>query len=394
MQFYIKSGVKKCNRSLLYCVKIKLALKEKLEQSDIIMVEEPETSLSFSNLNKLVSVISSACIGKQLLISTHSSFIANKIGIDKLILLNKNESSRINDLSSDTYRYFKKLSGYDTLRMILANKSILVEGPSDEFIVQKAYYDTYGKLPIEEGTDVISVSSLAFKRFLEIAKNLKLNTVVVTDNEGDLDKLKEKYKDYLNEENIKTIIVADKRQNTFDTHYSKKNKKYAENIIEWFKFLENKKLAKLNYLNNTWRCNQQFCDIADSLYPELPKSISKNKITTEHDGLFYVKNNNLKKYLNRYNPVVLAYGKNSCNDLETDIKTMNFGISKGLTFNRVIIKPTEKIMNFLQYGNIPEKAKEKLYIAITRVRYSVGFIVPNDIDLDSFYDKKIVEWCE
>ena len=198
----------------------------------------------------------------------------------------------------------------------------------------------------------------------------------------------------LKSKNIKSIIVADKRQNTFDTHYSKKNKKYAENIIEWFKFLENKKLAKLNYLNNTWRCNQHICNVADSLYPELPKSISKNKIITEHDGLFYVKNENLKKYLNRYKPVVLVYGKNSCNDLEISIKTMNFGISKGLTFDRVLIKPTEKIMNFLKYGSIPEKAKEKLYIAITRARYSVGFIVPNDIDLDSFYNKKIIEWSE
>lgn len=88
------------------------------------------------------------------------------------------------------------------------------------------------------------------------------------------------------------------------------------------------------------------------------------------------------------------YGKNSCNDLEISIKTMNFGISKGLTFDRVLIKPTEKIMNFLKYGSIPEKAKEKLYIAITRARYSVGFIVPNDIDLDSFYNKKIIEWSE
>lgn len=197
-------------------VKIKLALKEKLEQSDIIMIEEPETSLSFSNLNKLVSVISKACAGKQLLISTHSSFIANKTGIDKLILLNKNKSFKIGDLSPDTYKYFKKLSGYDTLRMILATKSILVEGPSDELIVQKAYYDAYDKLPIEEGTDVIAVSSLAFKRFLEIAKALKLNTVVVTDNDGDVEKLKEKYCDYLNEENIKICFSTDTSLNTLE----------------------------------------------------------------------------------------------------------------------------------------------------------------------------------
>ena len=84
----------------------------------------------------------------------------------------------------------------------------------------------------------------------------------------------------------------------------------------------------------------------------------------------------------------------SCNDLEPNIKTINFGISKGLTFDRVLIRPTEKIMDFLKYGSIPEKAKEKLYIAITRARYSVGFIVPNEVDLDSFYNKKIIEWSE
>jgi predicted ATP-dependent endonuclease of OLD family len=33
-----------------------------------------------------------------------------------------------------------KLPGYDTLRLILCNKAILVEGPSDELIVQKAYF--------------------------------------------------------------------------------------------------------------------------------------------------------------------------------------------------------------------------------------------------------------
>ena len=147
-------------------------------------------------------------------------------------------------------------------------------------------------------------------------------------------------------------------------------------------------------MNNTWRCNQQICDIADSLYPELPKSMSKNKIKTEHDGLFYIKNKNLKKYLNKYQPIVLTYSKTSCSDLDADIKTMNFGISKGLTFDRVIIKPTEKIMTFLQYGSIPDKTKEKLYIAITRARYSVGFIIPDDKNLSSFYNKKIVEWCE
>ena len=89
-----------------------------------------------------------------------------------------------------------KLPGYDTLRLILAERAIFVEGPSDELIVQKAFLMKFGKMPLEMGVDVIAVSSLAFKRFLDIALVLNADVDVVTDNDGDLDKLKKKYADY------------------------------------------------------------------------------------------------------------------------------------------------------------------------------------------------------
>ena len=66
----------------------------------------------------------------------------------------------------------------------------------------------------------------------------------------------------------------------------------------------------------------------------------------------------------------------------------------GLSLGYSIRISAKKIMTFLQYGSIPDKTKEKLYIAITRTRYSVGFIIPDDKNLSSFYNKKIVEWCE
>ncbi len=181
-------------------VKIKLALKDKLEKSDIIMIEEPETSLSFSNLNKLVNHIKVCCDGKQLLINTHSSYLANKTGLDKTILLNGNTYCHIKALDESTYEYFKKLPGYDTLRMLLSKKTILVEGPSDELIVQKAYLDEHGNLPIEDGIDVISVRALAFKRFLNIAKIVEKNVAVVTDNDESIDNLKKKYEEYLDQD--------------------------------------------------------------------------------------------------------------------------------------------------------------------------------------------------
>ena len=178
-------------------IKTKLALgHKKAKEANIILFEEPENHLSHTKLNQLINDIAHYNSDKQMLISTHSSFIANKLGLDNLILLNNKKTTRLNDLSNDTFNFFKKLSGYDTLRLILCKKAILVEGDSDELVVQKAYQVKKGKLPIENGVDVISVGT-SFLRFLEIAEKIQKQVAVVTDNDGNAEALKKKYENYL-----------------------------------------------------------------------------------------------------------------------------------------------------------------------------------------------------
>lgn len=178
-------------------LKTELALTHKQAQNaQIILLEEPESHLSFSKLNQLISSIEKKYKDKQIIISTHSSFVANKLGLDNLALLENHRLTRISDLPSANY--FKKVAGYDTLRMILCKKAILVEGDSDELVVQKAYMCQHnGKLPIQDQVDVISVGT-SFLRFLEIAAKLHKQVVVVTDNDGNPDALKEKYSEYQN----------------------------------------------------------------------------------------------------------------------------------------------------------------------------------------------------
>ena len=173
-------------------VKIKLAMEEAAE-CHLFLIEEPENHLSFSNLSGLIKHISERRTDRQLLITTHSSFVLNKLGVESVLLFANGTTLSLNALKADTKDYFLKLPGYDTLRLILAKRAILVEGPSDELIVQKGFFATYGKLPLEKGVDVISVGSLAFKRFLDIALMLNLDVDVVTDNDGDIDALKKKY---------------------------------------------------------------------------------------------------------------------------------------------------------------------------------------------------------
>lgn len=203
-------------------VKVKLAM-ESSDKCHIFLMEEPENHLSHTNLNRLINKIIEKSNGRQLIITTHSSFVLNKMGIENTLMFNGQNSIRLNDLPKTTEAYFRKLPGHDTLRMILAKKTLLVEGPSDELMVQKAFQQSHGKMPLEAGIEVISVNSLAFKRFLDIAKLLKLDVCVITDNDGKSAVKEAGYADYAAGKTIHIHIGKDDRYPTLEPQLIKAN---------------------------------------------------------------------------------------------------------------------------------------------------------------------------
>lgn len=218
-------------------IKTCLAISDKkAENRQILLIEEPESHLSHSNLNLLLNIINDCKNNRQIIITTHSSFVSNKLGLSNLILLNDSKTLKLNDLSSSTSDFFKKISGYDTLRLLLSKKAILVEGDSDELVIQRAYMDSFNNhLPIQDGVDVISVGT-SFLRFLEIAKILNLKVSVVTDNDGNIIKLKNKYKLYLEENKTDNIkICFDENEHEYDGNL----KNYNYNTLEPCIFREN-----------------------------------------------------------------------------------------------------------------------------------------------------------
>jgi hypothetical protein len=191
-------------------LKVLLALNRSADEATVILVEEPENHLSPGSLNGLVRKICDRCAGKQLLVTTHSSYVLNKLGLDQLVLLHGQQTTRLDSLPGDTPDYFKKLPGYDTLRLVLAKRVILVEGPSDELIVQRAFRDRHGMLPMEAGVDVITVRGLSFKRFLDIALPLGKTVAVVRDNDGNTAaEVVDRYRDYLVENGSISIHVGE-----------------------------------------------------------------------------------------------------------------------------------------------------------------------------------------
>jgi predicted ATP-dependent endonuclease of OLD family len=215
------------------------------------LIEEAENHLSFSNLNKLISEIAERRGKRQLLITTHSSFVLNKLGVESVILFQRGGNMTLKALDPDTHNYFMRLPGHDTLRMILASQAILVEGPSDELIVQAAFVKKYKKMPLEMGVDVISVGSLAFKRFLDIAVLLNKKVAVITDNDGDVAALKLKYADYLTQASVGLHYDVDETFPTLEPQMLKANSRQVIEAVLGRTFVDDAALLKHMHGNKT-----------------------------------------------------------------------------------------------------------------------------------------------
>jgi putative ATP-dependent endonuclease of OLD family len=166
-------------------IKVALAMSRTEDTVTFVLIEEPENHLSHTTLTSLVSRIEAmASENQQLFVTTHSSFVLNRLGLQKLHLLHNGNCADLADLGEDTANYFRKLPGYDTLRLVLARKLALVEGPSDEIILERAFRDITGKAPNELGVDIVAMGGLTFRRALEVCACLKRQAVALQDNDG------------------------------------------------------------------------------------------------------------------------------------------------------------------------------------------------------------------
>ena len=99
--------------------------------------------------------------------------------------------------------------------------------------------------------------------------------------------------------------------------------------------------------------------------------------------MFLIRQNDINEYLKTYSPVQLR--ENVKTKVNEDFMVMNFGESKGLSFDRVLIYPTNPILKWLSDNNseLAPTSRSKFYVALTRARYSVGIICnyPDNLNL-------------
>lgn len=174
----------------------------------------------------------------------------------------------------------------------------------------------------------------------------------------------------------KVVLVGDPRQGTFSTNNSRKNQKYRRSEI--LNFFSDNLIDGLEIqdtlLTTNHRSVQSICTLADSLFPHFPEANSGNTTHNTHTGIYLVRSKDVEEYILNYPVTILRDSKRTTVSHSAPI--MNFGASKGLAFERVLIYPTAPISMWLKNrtSELADTSRAKLYVAITRSRYSVAFV--------------------
>ncbi|MEU8010207.1 UvrD-helicase domain-containing protein [Micromonospora parva] len=177
---------------------------------------------------------------------------------------------------------------------------------------------------------------------------------------------------------IGVTVVGDPRQHTLATNNGPRNKKYrGAGILDWLQ--RRQAVCTVEMRTESWRCHQLICDWSDRLYPDMPTTMSRNLVETGHDGIFKIAEDAVPAYVATYSPQVL---RDWVRTPTLGLSALNIGVSKGSTYDRVLIFPTKPMLTYLRTADLSGlKAPDRLYVAVTRARYSVAFVVKAD-DVD------------
>lgn len=167
-------------------IKTEFALQNREHVLDALLLEEPENHLSHVHMHKLIERIR-ASVKKQLFIATHSSFIATRLSLKKVLILSEEHPSRptsLKDLSVGTANFFMKAPDNNVLELALCKKAILVEGDAEFILMDALYRNSSGGTSTElDGIHVIPVDGTSFKRYLELAQLLGIKVAAIRDND-------------------------------------------------------------------------------------------------------------------------------------------------------------------------------------------------------------------
>ena len=238
----------------------------------------------------------------------------------------------------------------------------------------KYYFSPQGRIYRDKVSE-FGVACNAASGHTVVARLAQIYSAVYIDEFQDLAAWDLEIVELLLRSGIQAVIVGDHRQPTFRTTDSPKNKQYqGEGILKLINKWRGEGLCETQPRNENRRGCQAICDFADYVFPYTQKMTSVGVAPTGHDGIFVINSASAESYYAKFSPVVLRWNRRTnCDGYEA----MNFGESKGLGFDRVLIYPNKPIQEFLEKNDRDtiKNAKAKLYVGVTRARYSVAFVL-------------------
>lgn len=171
---------------------------------------------------------------------------------------------------------------------------------------------------------------------------------------------------------LAVTVVGDPRQHMLKTNLGSKNKAYrGAKFLDWLD--RRKEYCETQISVDSYRCNQLICDFASGLFPDMAPLRSVADERCGHDGVHQIKYDEIDDYIARHDPMVLRHDRRTQTG---DLSATNIGLSKGSTFDHVLIFSTKPMRDYLRHRD-PSKLKvpEELYVAVTRARFSVAFVV-------------------
>lgn len=185
--------------------------------------------------------------------------------------------------------------------------------------------------------------------------------------------------DMLLKSSLDVWMVGDIRQSVLATNpRSRKHKRYAyAEAIKWFRDREARGVLEIIENATTWRCHPDIAAFSDTIFDptwSFPRTESKNDTVTDHDGVFLVRYEHLREYVARFRPQCLRSSANSGKRFDLDY--VNFKVAKGMTYERVLIVPTNGIVKFIRHGiRLEPIPAASLYVAVTRAAQSVAIAI-------------------
>lgn len=143
------------------------------EHFNLCCIEEPEAHLSVNNLRLASDFIYKSTAQNssmlQTIVATHNPAVINKLKLSNVLAFSGDKAISLSDVSSQLLDYLRKRPNFDILKLLFANKIILVEGTTEEMLFNCFMIKNENLNNIE----VISIGQKGYRTFLDVW--LKLN---------------------------------------------------------------------------------------------------------------------------------------------------------------------------------------------------------------------------